>query len=107
MNIKELSDIHGLTVEEFTGILKVFIDTARIDIAKIRAAVEKGDALAAGDAAHSLKGAAGNLGFMALSELARAAEINAEHGELGKITPTLPILTDQGEDITTQLHDGG
>jgi HPt (histidine-containing phosphotransfer) domain-containing protein len=106
MNIKELSDVHGLTVEEFTGILKVFVETARVDIGKIQAAVERGDAHAAGEAAHSLKGAAGNLGFKALSELARAAEINAGNDDLGKITPTLPVLTGQVEEINSQLNDG-
>ena len=105
MDIKELSDIHGLTVEEFSGILKVFIDTAKTDIGKIRAAVDRGDALSASEAAHSLKGAAGNLGFKELSDLAQAAEINAEKDELEKITSTLPFLTGQLEYIITQLHD--
>jgi HPt (histidine-containing phosphotransfer) domain-containing protein len=107
MNIKKLSEVHGLTVEEFSGILKVFIETAGSDIAKIRTAVEKGDALAVGDAAHSLKGAAGNLGFTELSELARDAEIHANRNDLGKIVSTLPAFIKHVEDIVIQLRDGG
>ena len=107
MDIKKLSDVHGLTVEEFSGILKVFVETAGIDIEKIRAAVGRGDALAARDAAHSLKGAAGNLGFMEMSDLARTAEMNAGRNELGKILPDLPALIEHLEEIKTQLQEGG
>lgn len=94
-------------MEEFSGILKVFIETAGIDIQKIRTAVGKGDAFAAGEAAHSLKGAAGNLGFMEMSELARAAEIQAGKNELGNIVSALPALISHLEEIKTQLQEGG
>ena len=103
MNIKRLSEIHGLTVEEFSGILDVFIDTAKIDIDKIRAAVKAEDGFSAGKAAHSLKGAAGNLGFTKLSEMARAVEIDAENNQLEKIKSALPLLADELEYITNQL----
>ena len=106
MNIKKLSDIHGLTVEEFSGILDVFIDTAKIDIEKIGAAVQSEDGFSAGKAAHSLKGAAGNLGFTKLSEMARAVEIDAENNHLAKIKSALPLLAEELENITTQLKAG-
>jgi HPt (histidine-containing phosphotransfer) domain-containing protein len=106
MNIKKLSEIHGLTVEEFSGILDVFIDTAKIDIEKIRSAVHSGDLLSAGKAAHSLKGAAGNLGFTKLSEMARAVEIDAENNHLEKIKSALPLLAEELDYISSQVNTG-
>ncbi len=99
MDIKKLSDIHGLTVEEFSEIVGIFIGTAKKDIEKMRLATDTGDAESAGEAAHSLKGAAGNLGFMDLSEMARLAEINAENNEMEEIRRKLSRLTDQVEYI--------
>jgi len=103
MDIKKLSDIHGLTVEEFSEIVEIFIDTARIDIERLRVATGSGDAVSAGEAAHSLKGAAGNLGFMELSEMARTAEIHAENNELEKIESNLSLMDDQLENIIVQF----
>ena len=104
MDIKKLSDIHGLTVEEFSEIVDVFIITAKKDIEKMRVAADTGDAVLAGEAAHSLKGAAGNLGFTEMSEMAKLAEMDAENNELGKIKNSLPFLADQLEYIATQFN---
>ncbi len=103
MNLKKLSEIHGLTVEEFAGILEVFVDTAKEDIEKIQTAVEEQDLLSAERAAHSLKGASGNLGFEKMFEMARAVEVNAEKGEFEQIKSALPRLTRELEEIITQL----
>lgn len=103
MDIKKLSDIHGLTVEEFSEIVNIFIDTGKRDIERLQNAVGAGDAPAAEAAAHSLKGAAGNLGFMALSEMAKTAEFDAKKKELEKIKDNLPFLTDQLEYIAAQF----
>ena len=103
MDIKKLSDIHGLTVEEFSEIVGVFIITAKKDIEKIRIATDAGDADAAGEAAHSLKGAAGNLGFTEISETARTAEVDASGEELEKVKNSLPLLIEQLGDIETRF----
>lgn len=106
MNIKKLADIHGLTIEEFSEIVKIFMNTAKEDIEKIRSAAGTGDTLSAGQAAHSLKGAAGNLGFKQLSEMAQAAEMNAKNDDLEKIASSLPSLSEQLEDIAAQFEAG-
>lgn len=103
MNLKKLSRIHGLTVEEFVEILEVFVDTAKEDIEKIRVAVEERDLLSAERAAHSLKGASGNLGFEKMAEMARDVEVNAEKDELDQIKSVLPLLTRELEEIISQL----
>ncbi len=103
MDIKKLSDMLGLTVEEFMEIVKLFIKTAGNDIEKIRTAVAAGDFSSAGGAAHSLKGAAGNLGFKELSEQAKAVEVNAKENDREEIERNLPALTGQLEAITARI----
>ena len=105
MDIKQISASYGLTVEEFRGILEVFVPTAQADIGKIGAARQKGDA-GAEEAAHSLKGAAGNLGFMEMSETARRVEINARNNDMAAIERALPVLAEQLEVIIAQISAG-
>lgn len=104
MDIKKLSEIHGLTVEEFAGILDVFIDTARIDVEKIQAAIVQCDADAAEKAAHSVKGAAGNLGFEKMFEIARTLEIDAKNNELDRVNEALSFLIRELETIISQAR---
>jgi HPt (histidine-containing phosphotransfer) domain-containing protein len=106
MDIKKISASYGLTVEEFRGILEVFVPTAQADIGKIGAARQKGDAGAAEEAAHSLKGAAGNLGFVEMSETARRVEIDARNNDLAAIERALPLLAEQLEVIIAQISAG-
>lgn len=74
MNITKLADDQGLTCEEFLDIVAVFIDASKHDMTRLRSALERQDAEAVAQAAHSLKGAAGNLGLDAIYNLALEAE---------------------------------
>ena len=56
--------------------------TTQADLDKIRKAMADDNAKDAAAAAHSIKGAAGNLGFEAMAELAKIMEFKGKDGNL-------------------------
>jgi len=92
MDIKTAADGLGLDEDEFIEIVELFIDTARADIDKLQEGFENGDAEKAGNAAHSLKGASGTLGFMDIAEIAKKAEEDAKKNDLEKLTASVSKL---------------
>ncbi len=67
--------------KRYEALLQKFADSQRGTVDQIRAALSGGDVAAAERAAHSLKGAAGNLGAAALAEAAATAETAIKSGQ--------------------------
>jgi HPt (histidine-containing phosphotransfer) domain-containing protein len=82
MNITQLADDLELDEEEYRAILELFVDASRSDLAAIKAAVAIGDAQSASRAAHSLKGAAANLGLSEMSSTAHEIEEKSRDSRL-------------------------
>ena len=82
MNFKELAENLGLEEEEYLELIELFIETGMSDLNNLRSAIEGGSAEKAVRAAHSLKGAAINLGFIELSEIAKKIEEKARNDRL-------------------------
>ena len=77
MNIKELAGNLGLEEEEYLELVELFIDRGRSDLDELQAALGAGDVEKVASAAHSLKGAAGNLGFVEIYKDAAMIESQA------------------------------
>ena len=92
MNFKELAENLGLEEDEYLEIIELFIETVISDLDKLRTAIEEGDAGKAADAAHSMKGAAGNLGLEEIQEAARRTEEEARNEALSDITESFQDL---------------
>jgi HPt (histidine-containing phosphotransfer) domain-containing protein len=58
-------------------LVDLFVESATSDMTKLEAAISNGAAEQTVEAAHSIKGAAGNLGFQDIYELAKEIELNA------------------------------
>jgi HPt (histidine-containing phosphotransfer) domain-containing protein len=82
MNIKELAENLGLEEDEFLDLVELFVETSASNLTDLAKALETGDAEEVVKASHSLKGAAGNLGFQEIYERAKLIEINARQGIL-------------------------
>jgi HPt (histidine-containing phosphotransfer) domain-containing protein len=82
MNVKDLSENLGLEEDEFLDLVKLFVETSAANLTDLEKALETGDAEEVVKASHSLKGAAGNLGFQAIYEHAKLIETNARQGIL-------------------------
>jgi HPt (histidine-containing phosphotransfer) domain-containing protein len=77
MNLSGLASSLGFEENEFLELVDLFVETATSDMAKLDAAISSGAAEETVEAAHSIKGAAGNLGFRDIYELAKEIEMNA------------------------------
>lgn len=105
MDLKELGENLGLELDEFVEIVKLFVSTADSDIEKIKNAVYKQDAQSASEAAHSLKGSAGNLGFKDMSDIALNAEKNASENNLKGFEDVTKILTEKLNEVKSLLQN--
>jgi HPt (histidine-containing phosphotransfer) domain-containing protein len=92
MNLKELSENLGLEQDEYLELLDLLIHTGRSDLVRLQAAISRGDLDEATQAAHSLKGAAANLGLVRLSEAAKKVEEQARNALVGGIEETARAL---------------
>ena len=100
MNVKELAENLGLEEDEYRELIELFIDTGRADFQKIEAGLTNGDADQVMRSAHTLKGAAGNLGLMEISDLAKSIEESASSHTLDGLDQALSSLRAHFESIT-------
>jgi HPt (histidine-containing phosphotransfer) domain-containing protein len=77
MNLKELATNLGFEEDEFLELVDLFVESATSDMTKLEAAISNGAVEQTVEAAHSIKGAAGNMGFQDIYELAKQIETNA------------------------------
>jgi HPt (histidine-containing phosphotransfer) domain-containing protein len=82
MNFGQLAEILGLEEDEFFDLVDLFVGTTASDLARLEIAISDGSADQAADAAHSIKGAALNLGFEEIHLLAKDVELNARQSIL-------------------------
>ena len=92
MNFKDLASNLGLDEEEFIELVELFVSTSLGDIARIRKAVRDNNAADAASASHSIKGAAGNMGFDDIFTRARDMEMQARPGNLDHFEDWVPDL---------------
>ncbi|MEH0019823.1 MAG: Hpt domain-containing protein [Desulfobacter sp.] len=82
MDFEDLASRLGIDNEDFRELVELFIATTQSDMEKIRQALADRNPADAGAAAHSIKGAAGNLGFEDMAKLAETMESQGKDGSL-------------------------
>jgi len=92
MNFKELAGNLGMEEDEYIEIVELFVETALADLDKLQSGIEKGNGEEAGNAAHSLKGSSGNLGFTDFYESAKLIEQKTREGSLDNIVEDVKLL---------------
>ena len=100
MDLKSIGAELGLEEDEFVEIVEIFIETAAQDITKLREAITAQDFEALTEAAHSLKGSAGNLGFNEIYSLSKKIEENARVFRIDGLSETLVAI----EAITQEIE---
>jgi len=100
MEIKELAENLGLSEEEFKELLELFMETGQSDLDKLESGIEGGNAEAAIVAAHSIKGASGNLGLMDIYDIAKEAEEKARENDFIRASELATVLKDKLVDIS-------
>lgn len=82
MGLANMAERLGLDEEDCAEILSLFVETTLCDLDTLSRAVAGEDVLTAVQAAHSIKGAAANLGLDEVSSYAGTVEMNARKGIL-------------------------
>ncbi len=105
MDLKELGDNLGLEVDEFTELVELFLTSAASDIDRLQKAYTDNNSNLAAEAAHSLKGSAGNLGFSEFSDIAKNIENNARKNILERADETLTALNEHLSIVSDSLQN--
>lgn len=95
MDFTEMGARLGLEKEEFIELVDIFVSSADEDIQKLRDALETGNISAAAEAAHSLKGSSGNMGFKNISDTAARIEQNARKGNIDGLEESTALLSEE------------
>ncbi len=99
MDFKEMASNLGMAEDEFEELVDLFVATTRSDIAKMEGAIESGSSEEIARAAHSVKGAAANLGFEALAGTAKEIEMKAGAEDMDAVLDSLDLLREKLEKI--------
>lgn len=99
MNFTELAENAGLEEGEFLELMKLFIDRSFFDLKRLRTSIDKGNIQGIIEAAHSIKGAAGNLCFDEIYQIAKDIEIKARENVLNGISHSVSLLQEKIEKI--------
>jgi HPt (histidine-containing phosphotransfer) domain-containing protein len=104
MKVKELADNLGLEEDEYVELVELLIETGMSDLDKLESAINAGDTEKAAEAAHSLKGAAGNLGITEFSQVAKQVEDNSRNGILEGASEAAQTLREQLDSIADSVR---
>lgn len=74
MDFRGLANHLDMEKDEFLEVLNLFLDVSDDELRTLQSALDKGDPQKAARAAHSIKGAAINLGLLEMYEFAKSME---------------------------------
>lgn len=103
MNFEDLASRLGLDGEDFKELAALYVTTTRSDMDKIQQAMAEGNPADGAAAAHSIKGAAANLGFEDMAELAKVMESRGKDGSLEGFGDYMDQMEQQLADVENQL----
>ena len=82
MDCKAMANSMGLEEDEFIEVLSLFVEVSESDLLNMDTGLKNEDAKSVSDAAHSIKGAALNLGLSDISKIAQGVEMRARDENL-------------------------
>jgi HPt (histidine-containing phosphotransfer) domain-containing protein len=106
MNFRELADRLEMKEEEFSEWAKLFVEAGTADLDRLTAAIGKGQWEEAADAAHSIKGAAANLGMAEPYELAGRIEKETRENHVGRTAEWILTLRQILGQLADDLQEG-
>ncbi len=99
MNVKEASQNLGLEEDEYIELVELFVETSALDLINLLSAINAKNIDKVARIAHSLKGAAANLGLEEFLELAKIIEETARDGHLEVTAKTACIFKEKLDNI--------
>jgi histidine phosphotransfer protein HptB len=99
MDISLIAEDLGLDEKDYLELLDLFLATSRDDLEALAAAIAAGDCAQGTFAAHSLKGAAGNIGLTEFSDTARYIEEVTRRGSFDGVAQAAQLLRNSLEHL--------
>lgn len=96
MDFKQMASSLGVDIQDFVELVDLLVTTSLSDLELLETALDGNDPVRVAGAAHSIKGAAGNMGFMELSGKAATIEAEARKGALEGVRSVAAAM---GEDL--------
>lgn len=104
MNFKELGENIGLEEDDYRELAELFLDTGRVDYDRLKTAFDAGDAQQVARSAHTINGAAGNMGLMNIHEAAKQIEQAAGENLLDSVRGEVGALKGLFDEIDGAVH---
>lgn len=95
MDFKELGESLGLEEDEYRELVELFVDSGSAEFSKLKDAVSTNDLEQIRRSAHTIKGAAGNLGLMDVHEEAKKIEASADNGKTDDLADAVQVMGGQ------------
>ena len=105
MNIRALAADLEMGEDEFLELVELFLDASVSDLEKLKNAVNRREMKEIVESAHSIKGAAANLGMKELSETAKRIEMNAREDRLDGAASALRMIRESLDRIAQSLDE--
>jgi HPt (histidine-containing phosphotransfer) domain-containing protein len=106
MNFKELAKNLEMEEEEFLEMVNLFLETTTSDLGKLQSSIEEKDTQKVAETAHSIKGAAANLGFEEMYEVAKRIEKKARENDLNEVVEAIATIREKLDRIAQNLPKG-
>ena len=103
MNVKALAFNLEMEEEEFLDLMKLFLEASVSDLTVLQSALQKRETLKVAMAAHSIKGAAANLGLTEIVELAGGIEAEARENHLHRTQEWMQKLRERLDQVAEDL----
>jgi HPt (histidine-containing phosphotransfer) domain-containing protein len=103
MNLKHLGESIGLEEIEYRELLLLFLDSGAAVIARIKEGLRTNRCVQVAKSAHTLNGAAGNLGLRSIHEAAARIENAANRDRLHTVTEDLVYLEKHFHQLSCQF----
>jgi len=103
MNFEQMADNLMLDLEDFKDLVRFFLKVTNEDLARLENAYRSSDFAGASAAAHSIKGAAANLGFQDVADVAATIEHTTRAGDASLVISGSEHITDMLNEIRSEL----
>jgi HPt (histidine-containing phosphotransfer) domain-containing protein len=103
MNFKDIASNLGLDEKDLNELLGIFITTSFTDIGKINSGLKENNTEKTALAAHSIKGAAANLGFEKIASMSKDIEMTAKEGSTEGLEEKANTIIEELKKIETTI----
>ncbi len=103
MNLDDMASAIGFDKSDFIELAEMLLETSRNDLEKFVAALNEGELKKAAMSAHSIKGAAANLGFTAMATAAATLETSSKSNDISPIASHITLIEDEMKKINDAL----